>query len=59
MLGSQVGNSVESEKLIAGLSARSGMPVERIRWALFGTIGKDTSSLVAAVKQLQTLRMHL
>ena len=59
VLGSQAGNSAECERLIAGLSARSGVPVERIRWALFGTIGKDTSSLVAVVKQLQTLRMHI
>ncbi len=59
VLGSRLANSAESEKLIAGLSARSGVPVERIRWALFGTIGKDTSSLIAAVKQLQTLRTHL
>ena len=59
VLGSRLDNSAESEKLIAGLSARSGVPVERIRWALFGIIGKDTSSLIAAVKQLQTLRTHL
>ncbi|MCZ6617197.1 MAG: DUF4350 domain-containing protein [Gammaproteobacteria bacterium] len=59
VLGSLPGNSAEAEKLIAELSARTGFSVERIRWSLFGRVGKDTSSLVAAVRQLQTLRMHL
>ena len=59
VLGSVYGDRAEAEKLIAGLSVRSGLSIERIRWALFAKLGKDTSGIVQAVRQLQTLRAHL
>ncbi|MCZ6641957.1 MAG: DUF4350 domain-containing protein [Gammaproteobacteria bacterium] len=59
VLGSLYGDRAEAEKLIARLSVRSGMSIERIRWALFAKLGKDTSGIVQAVRQLQTLRTHL
>ena len=63
VLGSLHGDGAEAEaeaeKLLSGLSARSGVPLERIRWALFAKVGKDTSSILAVVRQLQMLRPHL